>query len=178
VASGPRLISVVGKKNSGKTTTVVAISRELAKAGHCVGTIKHGTHSADIDREGTDTWRHFHEGRAERVMIEGPGGRAYFQRAADEADPLGLARHYMQDTDFVLLEGFTKHPIPKIEVFRHTLHQAPHYRPDHPMARHWVAMVSDTPMEDVPFPLFLFSDTDWLISLKRIAWDAAMALDP
>ena len=177
MATSPRLISIVGKKNSGKTTVVVAIARELARDGHRVGTLKRGSHAADIDREGTDTWRHFHQGNAERVMIEGPGARAFVQRTESEKDPLALARQFMMGTDIVLVEGFTKYPIPKIEVFRRSQHDKPHFDPSHPVADHWVAMLSDDATVDVPFPLFLFNDTEWLISLKHIALESAASLD-
>ena len=171
------MISVVGKKNCGKTTVVVAIARELVRDGMRVATLKHGTHGADIDREGTDTWRHYHQGQAERVMIEGPGGRAFFQRTDSEEDPFTLVRHFMKGTDIVLIEGFTKHPLPKIEVFRQVEHRKPHFHAKHPMAAHWVAMLSDDATLDVPFPLFLFNDTEWLISLKHLALESAAALE-
>src|SRR3989442_8847899 len=38
-----------------------------------VMTIKHGTHAADLDQKGKDTWRHWHEGKADRVLLEAPG---------------------------------------------------------------------------------------------------------
>ena len=62
-----RIISIIGRKNAGKTTLTVALAAELARRGRRVMTIKHGHHPADVDRPGSDTWRHFHEGRAERA---------------------------------------------------------------------------------------------------------------
>ena len=110
-------------------------------------------------------------------MIEGPGARAFVQRTESEKDPLALARQFMMGTDIVLVEGFTKYPIPKIEVFRQSQHDKPHFDPSHPVADYWVAMLSDDATVDVPFPLFLFNDTEWLISLKHIALESDAALD-
>ena len=178
MATGTRLISVVGKKNCGKTTAVVALAKALQKKGRRVATIKHGTHAADADREGTDTWRHFNEGLAERVLMEGPGGRVYFERTAEESDPLTLARHFMDGIDIVICEGFTRFPIPKIEVFRSKEHKAPHYSPTHPLAEHWIALVTDGPVPTTEFPVFNFSDTQWLLSIAGLAWQNAIPINP
>ena len=108
-----RIISVIGRKNAGKTTLTVALASELARRGHRVMTIKHGHHPADADRHGSDTWRHFHEGRAERVMIASPDLRVLFERTSDSYDPIGLARQYMQGADIVLTEGYKSSALPE-----------------------------------------------------------------
>ncbi|MCL4867136.1 MAG: molybdopterin-guanine dinucleotide biosynthesis protein B, partial [Gemmatimonadales bacterium] len=82
-----RIFSVVGRKNAGKTTLLVAMAREFRRQGKRVMTIKHASHPADADREGTDTWRHFHEGNAERVLIASPELRVVFERSPDTEDP-------------------------------------------------------------------------------------------
>jgi molybdopterin-guanine dinucleotide biosynthesis adapter protein len=107
-----RIISIIGRKNAGKTTLTVALAGELARRGYRVMTIKHGDHPADVDREGTDSWRHFHEGKAESVLIASPDLRVLFERAPDEYDPIGLARRYLQGADIVLVEGFKQSPLP------------------------------------------------------------------
>ncbi len=172
-----RLISVVGKKNSGKTTLVVALAAEYARRGKVVGTLKHGTHPARLDTEGTDTWRHLNEGLAERVLLESSGSRVMIQRLEEEADPITLARQYMSGTDIVIAEGFTSHPIPKIEVFRRQEHDEPHFYPAHPHAAHWIAMVTDHSAIDYPFPAFQFSDTAWLVTLSKMARSKAMIVE-
>jgi molybdopterin-guanine dinucleotide biosynthesis protein MobB len=172
-----RLISVVGKKNSGKTTLIVALASEYARRGKIVGTLKHGTHPARLDTEGTDTWRHMNEGLAERVLLESAGSRVMFQRLEEETDPVTLARQYMRGTDIVIAEGFTRHPIPKIEVFRRAEHDEPHFNPSHPQAGQWIAMVSDYEAIDYPFPTFRFSDTAWLVTLSKLARSKAMVIE-
>src|SRR4051812_27099966 len=114
----PRLISVVGKKNAGKTTMVVALVKELTRRGHRVMSIKHGSHPFEIDQEGRDTWRHMHEGGAERVVMESPQMRVMIAKVKDPKGPRELAEEYLADADFVVVEGFKEADIPKIEVFR------------------------------------------------------------
>ncbi len=172
-----RLISVVGKKNSGKTTLVVALAAEFAKRGKRVGTLKHGTHPVNIDREGTDTWRHIHEGMADRAMIESARERVLFQRLEQESDPITLVQQFMRGTDIVIAEGFTKHAVPKIEVFRRGEHDRPHYDPSRPNASDWFAMVTDEESPEFPFPAFRFSDTAWLVTLSRVAWKKALLIE-
>ncbi|HXH62696.1 MAG TPA: molybdopterin-guanine dinucleotide biosynthesis protein B [Gemmatimonadales bacterium] len=173
-----RLISIVGKKNAGKTTLVVALVAELVRRKFRVMTLKHGTHAANLDHEGKDTWRHFHEGKAERVLLEAPGERVLFERTRAESDPVALARRYLDGADIVVCEGFSAAPIPKIEVFRLACGDAPLWAgpPDDP--GDWVAMVTDHPGFHAPFPVFRFTDTAWLVSLANMAWDRARILAP
>lgn len=177
-----RLIAVVGRKNAGKTTLVVALVRELQRQGRRVMTIKHGHHPADVDQRGTDTWRHFHEAGAERTLIASPEMRVLFERTPDDYDPIGLVQRYMADADIVVAEGFAKAPIPRIEVWRKALGQDPIFQdsqrstPDAqlaPRASQLVALVSDTRI-DAPGPILLFGDTSWLTTLAALAWQHAM----
>jgi molybdopterin-guanine dinucleotide biosynthesis protein B len=58
-----KILTVIGSKNSGKTTTVECVVSGLTRKGYRVGSIKHIHHSDfTIDTEGTDTWRHAQAG--------------------------------------------------------------------------------------------------------------------
>jgi molybdopterin-guanine dinucleotide biosynthesis protein MobB len=172
-----RIISVIGRKNAGKTTLAVALISELARRGRRVMTIKHGHHPANVDRTGSDTWRHFNEGRAERVLIASPDLRVLFERSPDAYDPIGLARRYMQGADIVLTEGFKNAPIPKIEVFRRVAGDRPLYDSSAPNAREWVAIVTDDQTFQAECPVLRFHDTNWLQSLAGLAWEYSLVLD-
>jgi len=177
VARTVRVVSVVGKKNCGKTTLIVALAQEFTRRGLRVATVKHGSHPARLDDEGTDTWRHFHEGNADRVALVSPEGRVTFERHLGAVDPMAVVRDVMTDMDVVLVEGFTDASIPRIEVFRSAVHDAPRYHADHPCADQWFAMITDDRAIDVPFPTFRFNDTAWLVAITALAWDHAMQLD-
>ena len=173
-----RIISIIGRKNAGKTTLAVALASELARRGHRVMTIKHGHHPADVDRHGSDTWRHFHEGHAERVLIASPDLRVLFERSPDDYDPIGLARRYMDGADIVLVEGFKAAPLPKIEVFRRSVGRQPLYDPASSTADRWVAVITDDPDFKADCPVLRFHDTIWLQLLANLAWDRSLVLDP
>ena len=170
-----RVISIVGRKNAGKTTLVVALAGEFVRRGRRVMTLKHGSHAPTLDPAGTDSWRHFNEGRVERTLLSGAGGRVLFDRAPDAYDPLALVRQYLADADIVLVEGYKRSALPKIEVWRSALDQPPLYDPSSPDHRHWVALVTDdAPVPDAPAHLLRFSDTMWLHLLASLAWEHAI----
>ncbi len=172
-----RIISVIGQKNAGKTTLVVALASEYTRRGKRVMTIKHASHPADLDKPGTDTFRHFHEGRAERVLIASPDLRATIERTPDDTDPITLARQYLTGADIVLVEGFKKEPLPKIEVFRRVAGPLPIYNMALPNADQWLAIVTDDEKyKDAACPILRFRDTAWLQLLSSMAWNKAMVI--
>lgn len=172
-----RIISIIGKKDAGKTTLVVALATEMRRKLR-VMTLKHGTHAANMDQQGKDTWRHWNEGKAERVLLEAPGERVLFERTDHEGDPIALAKRYLDGADIVLAEGFSAYPLPKIEVYRMACGDKPIYDPSRDNADQWVAVITDNSSFRAPFPVFRFSDTSWLVSLATLAWDRARILPP
>lgn len=171
-----RIISIIGRKNTGKTTLAVALTSELVRRGYRVMTIKHGHHPADVDRTGSDTWRHFHEGCAERVLIASPDLRVLFERSPDDYDPIGLARQYMHGADIVVTEGFKAAPLPKIEVFRRAIADRPLYDSASQSAGQWVAILTDDADFQAECPVLHFHDTIWLQLLANLAWERALVL--
>jgi molybdopterin-guanine dinucleotide biosynthesis adapter protein len=166
----PRLISVVGKKNAGKTTMVVALVKELTRRNHRVMSIKHGSHPFEIDQEGRDTWRHMHEGGAERVVMESPQMRVLISKVKDPLGPRELAEQYLADADYVVVEGFKEADIPKIEVFRKAVHAEPLYTPGAP---NFLAIVTDDRELRANIPVMRFSDTAWMYRLIDIVMQGA-----
>jgi molybdopterin-guanine dinucleotide biosynthesis protein MobB len=171
-----RIISIIGRKNSGKTTLAVALASELVRRGHRVMTIKHGHHPADADRAGSDTWRHFHEGKAERVLIASPELRVLFERSPDDYDPIGLARRYMDGADIVITEGYKSAALPKIEVYRRAVNRHPLYDPTAPNANQWVAIITDDPGFQAECSVLHFHDTIWLQLLANLAWEHSLTV--
>lgn len=168
-----RVISIVGRKNAGKTTLTVALVSELTRRKLTVMTLKHGHHPVDADRKGTDTWRHFHEGGAVRTMIAGPSMRVLFERAPDDYDPLALVRRHLADADIVVIEGYKRAPIPKIEVVRPDV-GPPLLDPDAPDASLWVCCVTDSRTFQAPCPVLHFNDTMWMQLLAEYALQGAL----
>lgn len=173
-----KIISVIGHKNAGKTTLVCALAHEYKRQKRRVATIKHSSHPVDSDRVGTDSWRHFHEGNADAVLVASPDLRVIFERRPDDTGPEDLARRYFSDMDIVLVEGFKRAPIPKIEVFRKEVAKAPLYDPGLPNAAEWVAVVTDDHKYQAPVRVLHFTDTMWLTVLSAIVMEQAKTLTP
>ena len=110
------MLSVVGKSNSGKTTLLEGLIRELKQRGYRVGTIKHDAHSFEIDRPGKDSWRHAQAG-SDHVVISSPQRVASIRRVEREPQLEELAAG-MTDVDIILTEGYKRGNAPKIEVSR------------------------------------------------------------
>ncbi|HWH03454.1 MAG TPA: molybdopterin-guanine dinucleotide biosynthesis protein B [Gemmatimonadales bacterium] len=172
-----RIVSIIGRQNAGKTTLLVALANELRRRKFRVMTIKHATHQMQLDTEGKDTWRHFQEGQAERVLLEAPGERVLFERTTETGDPVALAEQYLTGADIVLCEGFTSARLPKIEVSRRVA-GPPLWKPETGSAGDWIAMVTDDANFRADFPVFRFSDTSWLVTLGNLTWDRARILAP
>lgn len=171
-----RIVSVVGHKNAGKTTLLVALAREFHRQGKRVAAIKHASHPAELDREGTDSWRLYHEGLADGVMVAAPGLRVVIERRPDDTDPETLARSYFGDRDLVLVEGFRRSALPKIEVYRKTVAPAPLVASaDHP--ERWIALATDGEVAGVTCLTLRFSDTMWLQLLAAHAWANARVVE-
>lgn len=173
-----RIISIIGKKGAGKTTLAVALSAEFVRRGHRVMSMKHASHPATVDTPGTDTYRHFYEGKAERVLIASPETRGLFERVRDDSDPITLAKEYLDGADLVIAEGFTDYPLPKIEVFRREVSDTPHYDRSSDSAANWIAIVCDDDTFQADCTVLRFRDTMWLQLLANLAWDGAKVIGP
>jgi molybdopterin-guanine dinucleotide biosynthesis protein B len=170
------IISIIGRKNAGKTTLTVALAAELGRRGLRVMTLKHGHHPATADREGTDSWRHFEEARAERTLFVGPETNILYTRAADRYEPLPLIRQHLHGADVVLVEGYKRSALPKIEVHREKSGPAI-YDPVSPEATQWIALVTDTAHPNATCRVLRFTDTMWLQLLASIAMERALVID-
>lgn len=142
----PPAVCIVGRKNSGKTTLVVALAAELGRRGRRIATIKHGHHAFETDEPGRDSWRHFNEGRAEATIMAGTGKIALVMRIDGEPDPERLVADFYggRGYDLVLIEGWKHGALPKVEVFRRAIHDRPIYDADDAeAAARFLAIVTD-----------------------------------
>lgn len=107
-----KIASIVGKKNTGKTSLTVKIISELTKRGYNVASIKHSHHSIEMDKENTDTWKHKQAGAN---LVVGVGSTTFFnaRKEHDLNRILYLLKHF-DDFDFVIIEGYKSYNYPKI----------------------------------------------------------------
>jgi molybdopterin-guanine dinucleotide biosynthesis adapter protein len=111
----PKIISIVGTSNSGKTTLIVKLITELKKRGYRIGTIKHTHHPVPLGPDCKDSGRHKGAG-ADTVILAGAGQISMIKDCPTE-DP-GLLENHFSDADIILTEGYKRGPYPKLEVHR------------------------------------------------------------
>lgn len=165
--SAPPIVCVIGKKNSGKTGTVVGLVAELVHRGHRVMTVKHG-HDFRLDREGTDSWKHRHLGGASRVVLAGPEEFAVMGDWPEQRErPLEtLAAAYLYEADIVVAEGYKASELPKIEVFRSAAHQNAFYGADAQADSRYLAVLTDVADFKADVPVL---DVDGVDRFERLA---------
>src|SRR5688500_1600002 len=161
----PPMVAVIGRKHSGKTTRTVRLSAALHARGHRVMTIKHGSHTFNIDPATTDTYRHYHEGGAERVAMAAPDKFALIARWDAELSPEAIAEEHMGDADVVICEGFKMSSLPKIEIYRGAAHAAPLYPETDSYRGQVMAIVTDAAELATTIPVLRLADADWLEQL-------------
>jgi molybdopterin-guanine dinucleotide biosynthesis protein B len=112
------VLGVTGWKNSGKTTLVEKLVAELVRRGWKVATVKHAHHDFDVDKEGTDSFRHRAAGAFE-VAIVSSRRWALMHELRDEAEPsLDAVLARLSPCDLVIVEGYKREGHPKIESRR------------------------------------------------------------
>lgn len=110
------ILSIVGRSNSGKTTLLEKLIRELTGRGWRVGTIKHHFHGpVEVDVPGKDSWRHKRAG-ARTVALSSPETLFVLGDIAGEWSLEAIAHQALFEVDLILTEGFKSGPMPKIEV--------------------------------------------------------------
>lgn len=106
------VVGFVGYANSGKTTIVSSLISILKQRGYRVAAIKHASHGYDMDMPGKDSWQHFEAG-ADQVAVVGPESFSMHRR---ETIDLPAVIAMINGVDIILVEGFKRESIPKIEI--------------------------------------------------------------
>ncbi len=151
---GMRVIGLAGWSGAGKTTLLRRLIPELTGQGLRVSTVKHAHHRFDVDRPGKDSWEHRQVGATE-VMVASSTRWALMHelRGAEEPSLVSLLSH-MSPVDLVLVEGFKREDLPKIEVYRQA-NGKPLLHPDDPAI---VAIAADVALPAAAIPVLKLDD--------------------
>ncbi len=152
----PRIFGISGWKNSGKTGLAVRLVEEFTRRGYRISTIKHAHHDFDIDKVGADSYRHRQAGAHEVALVSGTR-YAIMHELRGAAEPsLEEVIARLVPCDLVLIEGYKREPVPKIEARRL---EAKNREPLAPHDPHIVAIAADHPVTDSGLPVFDLDDT-------------------
>lgn len=112
-----KVINIVGSSsNVGKTYLLEGLIKELKARGYSIATIKHDVHGFDIDKKGKDTYKH-REAGSETVIISSKNRLAMIKELKEETELNDIIKMVL-DKDIILVEGYKKSYLRKIEVFR------------------------------------------------------------
>src|SRR5687767_2244319 len=113
-----KIFGFAGWSGSGKTTLIEKLIPLFVERRLKVSLIKHAHHSFDVDQPGKDSWRHRHVGCSE-VLVSSSRRWALVHELRGAPEP-GLEQLIMQITpcDLLLVEGFKREKLPKLEVYR------------------------------------------------------------
>lgn len=151
-----KVFGVSGFSGSGKTTLLERLLPVLIGRGLSVSVVKHAHHGFDIDQPGKDSFRHRMAG-AQEVLVSSQARWALMAelRGASELN-LEQMLSKISPCDLVLIEGFKREPIPKIEVHRAANGKEWIY----PSDPNVVALATDASPPDVELPRFGLGEYD------------------
>ena len=158
-----KIIGITGWKDVGKTYYASLIIKSLVNKGYHIGSIKHAHHDFDIDKPGTDSFKH-REAGSRQVIISSSKRWAKitennntYEKSLDE-----LIKEF-NNVDIVVVEGFKKDNHPKIEILTKDLNNR------NEETINVIAVVSND-LKDTTIPVFEENDIENLVKfiIKKI----------
>jgi molybdopterin-guanine dinucleotide biosynthesis adapter protein len=162
-----RSFGFAGWSGSGKTTLVEKLIPLFVARGLKVSLIKHAHHTFDVDQPGKDSYRHRHAGCSE-VLVASSRRWALMHELRGAPEP-GLSEliGHIAPCDLLLVEGFKREILPKLEVHRAAVGEALL----HPRDPSIVAIASDRRIDTV-LPQFALDDApavaDFIVKHLRL----------
>ena len=158
-----RIIGLAGWSGSGKTTLLTKVIPCLTGRGLRVSTLKHAHHGFDLDRPGKDSHSHRVAGATE-VLIASSRRFAIMHELRGAAEPsLQELLRRLSPVDLVIVEGYKRERIPKLEIHRAEIGK-PLLHADDP---HIIAIAADCPLPDASVPVVDIDDIETIAVILR-----------
>lgn len=112
----PVIVGIVGHSNTGKTTLIEYLVKNFRKDGFKVGTLKHASHGFEVDKIGSDSYRHRQAG-ADIVCLHSKKDSVIFRKFDYTPPPEFLYSTFLREMDILLVEGFRRMKIPHFRLY-------------------------------------------------------------
>jgi molybdopterin-guanine dinucleotide biosynthesis protein B len=130
---------------------------ELSRRGWKVSTVKHAHHDFDIDKEGTDSFRHRQAGASEVAVVSGRRWALMHELRGEDEPSLDDVLSRLAPCDIVLVEGYKRERHKKIETRRMGAKDTRPLSRDDPSI---LAIAADSPMPGETLPVFQLDDVN------------------
>lgn len=166
----PPVIGIVGWKNSGKTTLAVRLIEEFTRRGFRVASVKHAHHAFEIDDKDTDSARHRRAGAAQVAVVSDKRWALMTELGQAPEPALADVIGMLAPADLIIVEGYKRALVPKIETRRTAAAQQQPLAPDDANV---IAIGTDAPTAHLDvLPIFHLDDVamlaDFLTSRLRL----------
>jgi molybdopterin-guanine dinucleotide biosynthesis adapter protein len=158
-----KIIGITGWKDVGKTHYAILIIKSLVKKGYQVGSIKHAHHDFDIDKPGTDSFKHREAGSSQAIISSAKRWAKITENNNENEKSLDELIQEFHNVEIVVVEGFKKENHPKIEILTKGLNNR------NKKTKNVIAIVSDD-LKDTIIPVFKENDIENLVEfiIKKI----------
>lgn len=155
-----KVLGICGHSGSGKTTLIEKLLPLLRQRGLRVHVIKHSHHDVVLEPPQKDSSR-FRAAGAGDVMLVTPYRYAIMHELRDTPEPsLSECLHRLSPADLVLVEGFKREPIPRLEVYRPANGKPALYPQDSGI----LAVASDVTAPEAAPHWLMLNDTDRIVN--------------
>ena len=158
-----KIIGITGWKDVGKTHYASLIIESLVKKGYHVGSIKHAHHDFDIDKPGTDSFKHREAGSSQVVISSAKRWAKITENNNENEKSLDELVQEFNNVEIIVVEGFKKDNHPKIEILTNGLVNR------NKETKNVIAIVSDDLKNNIT-PVFKENDIENLVEfiIKKI----------
>lgn len=138
-----KIFGFAGYSGSGKTTLIEKLIPLFVAQRLRIALIKHAHHSFDVDQPGKDSYRHRMAGATEVIVTSSRRWVLMHELRGAPEPTLAQQLAHLSPCDLVIVEGFKREPIPKLEVYRAGVGEPL----IHPHDANVVAVATDQPLE-------------------------------
>jgi len=158
-----RVVGLAGWSGAGKTTLIARVIPVLVGRGLKIATVKHAHHDFDIDQPGKDSWLHREAGASEVAIVSSRRWALVHELRGEDEPSLAELLAKLSPADLVIVEGFKRHALPKLEVYRAPIGKPLIYPQDDCV----VAIASDAPLPQAQLPVLMLDDIEGIANVLQ-----------